>query len=61
MVMMPRPITGRGFSCRALNESEPKAKLELSANDTCALNENEQKRRSNLVQQVYVEYLVKPS
>ena len=35
--------------------------LEFSANDTCALNENEQKRRSNLVQQVYVEYLVKPS
>ena len=35
--------------------------VELSANDTCALNENEQKRRSNLVQQVYVEYLMKAS
>ena len=37
------------------------AKHELSANDTCALNENERKRSTNLVQQVYVEHLVKPS
>ena len=33
------------------------AKHELSANDTCALNENERKRSTNLVQQVYVEHL----
>ena len=33
------------------------AKHELSANDTCALNENERKRSANLVQQVYVEHL----
>ena len=52
---------GMPFLCRALSESEPKAKLELSANDTCALNENERKRSANLVQQVYVEHLVKPS
>ena len=37
--MMPRPITGRGFSCRALSESEPKAKLELSANQSGTLKE----------------------
>ena len=40
--MMPRPITGRGFSCRALNESKLKAQLEFSANGTWTLNENEQ-------------------
>lgn len=33
------------------------AKHELSANDTSALNENERKRSTNLVQQVYVEHL----
>ena len=33
------------------------AKHELSANDTCALSENERKRSTNLVQQVYVEHL----
>ena len=37
------------------------AKHELSANDTCALNENERKRSTNLVQQVYVEHLVNAS
>ena len=36
------------------------AKHELSANDTCALNESERKRSTNLVQQVYVEHLEKP-
>ena len=46
--MMPRPITGRGFSCRALNESEPKAKHEFSANGTCALSEDEPKEKSEL-------------
>lgn len=45
------------FLCRALSESKLKARLELSANDTCALNENERKRSTNLVQQVYVEHL----
>ena len=40
--MMPRPITGRGFSCRALNESKPKVQLEFSANGTRTLNEDEQ-------------------
>ena len=45
------------FLCRALSESKLKAQLELSANDTCALNENERKRSTNLVQQVYVEHL----
>ncbi len=49
------------YLCRALSECEPKTKHELSANDTCALNEHERKRRANLVQQVYAEYLVKPS
>ncbi len=49
------------YLCRALSECEPKAKHELSANDTCALNEHERKRRANLVQQVYVEYLVNAS
>ena len=43
--------------CRILSESKLKAQLELSANDTCALNENERKRSTNLVQQVYVEHL----
>ena len=37
------------------------AKHELSANDTCALKGNERKRSTNLVQQVYVEHLVKAS
>ena len=37
------------------------AKHELSANDTCALIENERKRSTNLVQQVYVEHLVNAS
>ncbi len=46
--MMPRPITGRGFSCRALNESEPKAKHEFSANGTCALSEDEPKEKSEV-------------
>ncbi len=49
------------FLCRALSECEPEAKHELSANDTCALNEHERKRRANLVQQVYVECLVNAS
>ena len=31
----------RDFSCRALNENEPKAKFEFSANGTSALNEGE--------------------
>ena len=31
------------FSCRALNESEPKAKLELSANQSGTLNESKPK------------------
>ena len=46
--MMPRPITGRGFSCRALNENEPKAKHEFSANGTCALSEDEPKEKSEV-------------
>ena len=37
------------------------AKHELSANDTCVLNENERKRSTNLVQQVYVEHIEKLS
>lgn len=45
------------FLCRALSESKSKTQLELSANDTCALKENERKRSTNLVQQVYVEHL----
>ena len=28
--------------CRALSESKSKTQLELSANDTCALNKNKQ-------------------
>ena len=46
--MMPRPITGRVFSCRALNESEPKAKHEFSANGTCALSEDDPKEKSEV-------------
>ena len=53
--MMPRPITGRVFSCRALNESEPKAKHEFSANGTCALSEVESKTKSEVSAQVDVE------
>ena len=37
------------FLCRALSESEPKAKLELSASHTCALRESERERSTNLV------------
>ena len=43
--MMPRPITGRGFSCRALNESKPKAPFELSVNHTETLNESKYKKK----------------
>ena len=35
----------RDFSCRALNENEPKAKFEFSANGTCALSEVESKTK----------------
>ena len=41
-------------TCRALSEDELKAKSELSANGTCALNENERKRSTNLVKRVDV-------
>ena len=43
---------GMPFLCRALSESKSKTQLELSANDTCALNESERERSTNLVQQV---------
>ena len=33
------------FLCRALSESKLKAQLELSANDTCALKEDELKAK----------------
>ena len=45
------------FYVEHLVKASRMAKLELSANDTCALNENERKRSTNLVQQVYVEHL----
>lgn len=37
---------------RTLSESEPNAKDELSESHTCALNESERERSTNLVQQV---------
>ena len=40
------------FLCRALSESEPKAKLELSESHTCALRESEREQSTNLVHQV---------
>ena len=36
-------LNTRDFSCRALNENEPKAKFEFSANGTSALNESKAK------------------
>ena len=45
------------FYVEHLVNASQMAKHELSANDTCALNENERKRSTNLVQQVYVEHL----
>ena len=45
-------ITAWRFLCRALSESEPKAKLELSASHTCALRESEREQSTNLVHQV---------
>ena len=36
------------FSCRALNENEPKAKFKFSANGTCALSEVESKTKSEV-------------
>ena len=45
------------FYVEHLENASQMAKHELSANDTCALNENERKRSTNLVQQVYVEHL----
>lgn len=36
---------GMSFLCRALSESKLKAQLELSANDTCALKEDELKAK----------------
>ena len=38
----------RDFSCRALNENEPKAKFEFSANGTCALSEVESKTKGEV-------------
>ena len=37
-----RKLSSRHFLCRALSESKSKTQLEVSANDTCALNENKQ-------------------
>ena len=45
------------FYVEHLENASQMAKHELSANDTCALKENERKRSTNLVQQVYVEHL----
>ena len=45
-------FSGEIFLCRALSESEPKAKLELSASHTCALRESEREQSTNLVHQV---------
>ena len=63
MIMCQTPgskiITYRAYSCRALNENEPEAKFEFSANGTRTLNENERERRSNLVKRVHVEHLAK--
>ena len=53
-------IDGQFYVEHLVNASRM-AKHELSANDTCALNENERKRSTNLVQQVYVEHLVNAS
>ena len=38
---VPAPRKQRRLSCRALSETEPKVKDELSANGTRTLNENE--------------------
>ena len=46
-------LAGHPFSLRrALSEAKPKAKAGLSASHTCALNESERERSTNLVQQV---------
>ena len=41
-------LNTRDFSCTALNENEPKAKFEFSANGTCALSEVESKTKSEV-------------
>ena len=45
------------FLCRALSESKLKVQLELSANDTCVLNEDKSKMQSEFSTAGNVEYV----